>query len=169
MRRFRAVRVAVVWMTVLSTVVPRVAFSAQPAAAPVIVDVRLQDGNVLLGQVVDRNGAPLENTPVALQTNDQTLAQGMTGAEGKFQVAGLKPGVYQLVSAEGGQVVRVWTAQTAPQSAQPRALVTSGDGVVRGQWARPWVPWVLAGGIAAAIAVPIAIAANDKDNPATGN
>jgi hypothetical protein len=64
---------------------------------------------------------------------------------------------------------RVWTVNTAPPVAQPGAMVVAGQDLVRGQASSPVLrfftnPWVLAGLVGAAIAIPIALSNDDDDS-----
>ncbi len=116
---------------------------------------------MLIGQVVDPQGAPVAETPVSLHQNGKEVAKGVTTAGGLFAFSGLKQGVYQVASGNTVNAYRVWTVQTAPPAAQQAAMVVVGDGLVRGQ--RPLGslltgPLVIGGAIAAAIAIPIAVA-----------
>lgn len=140
------------------------------APATPILDIAMQEGGLLQGQVVDLQNQPRANVPVALVAGEKQLAVGRTNANGYFAFQGVRGGVYQLATPEGFAVYRVWTAQTAPPSAQPAALLVTGNGTVRGQCcggvgAFLSNPWVIAGIIATAIAVPIAVHNADDDEP----
>jgi hypothetical protein len=150
-------------------VIPPSAFAAEPAAGA--TDIALRQGGLLVGQVVDRQGVPQANQTVSIQYGPHEVVRTVTDHNGTFAAQGLRGGQYQLVTHEGISVCRLWAANTAPPAARPAALVVTGNQVVRGQWgAGPlhgsveWVkahPYITAGVIAAAIAIPLALADDD--------
>jgi hypothetical protein len=153
-------------------VLPTSAMAAAPAAAAPNSDVALRTGGLLVGQVVDQQGVAKAGTPVSVQFAGKEVVNTTTDANGVFAAKGLRGGQYQLVTPQGGSVCRLWAADTAPPSARPAALVVSGNEVVRGQGGPggAWVGWVkshpyiTAGTVAAAIAIPLALASNDDDH-----
>jgi hypothetical protein len=137
-------------------------------ASPHVIDVSLQSGGVLRGVVVDPQGALLEKTQVTVWQKEQQVASTQTDAQGRFAVNSLRGGVYQITASGGQGMYRVWAANTAPPVAQPGAMVVAGQDLVRGQASSPVLrfftnPWVLAGLVGAAIAIPIALS-NDDDS-----
>jgi hypothetical protein len=135
-------------------------------------DVSLQAGGVLRGQVMNKQGKPC--TGVALEvikisaTNEKPLAC-QTDGQGRFELAGLSAGVYQVATAEGGTLCRLWAPTSAPPSAVPAALVVQGEGPVRGSLGALGsigpLGWTLIGlGVAAAIAIPLVLANDDDDD-----
>jgi hypothetical protein len=162
----------VVLLAVAGMCMPQALLASQPAQAPNITDVALGEGGVLMGQVVDVAGVPQGKVPVSLQSGQDQLGTNVTDANGYFAFRGLRGGVYQLVSADGQGAYRVWMPGTAPATAQKGALVVAGQDLVRGQYGgrlRYWLsnPWVIAGIVAAAVAIPVAIANSDHDDPVT--
>ena len=144
------------------------AANAESPAAPKVFDVALSSGGVLRGAVIDQQGAPIGETDVTLWQKDKQVAAAKTDDQGRFAVNNLRGGVYQIAAANGQGMYRVWTSKTAPPVAQPGALVVSGEDLVRGQASSPVLrfftnPWVLAGLVGAAIAIPIALS-NDDDS-----
>lgn len=154
-------------------VIPPPAVAAEPMAGA--MDVALRPGGVLVGQVVDRQGVPRANQTVSIQFGSHEVVRTTTDENGTFAAQGLRGGQYQLVTHEGISVCRLWAHNTAPPAAQPEALVVCGNQVVRGQWGArghggplhgslEWVrahPYITAGAIAAAIAIPLALADDD--------
>ena len=136
---------------------------AAPAHRVAVRDIALLDGGVLRGQVVDAAGAAQANTKVAIARQDAVVATLTTNADGRFEVAGLSGGVYQIISAHSGGAFRIWSARTAPPAAEREVLLVTGEDVVRGQGAPGgalrWLgnPWVLGGIVATAIIVPLAL------------
>jgi hypothetical protein len=162
MKTRRIVNGVMVSLAAIGFLLPQPLVAASPAPASPVADVALRDGGVLIGQVVDAQGAALGSVPVSLRYQDRELAAAKTSKEGYFAFKDLRGGVYQLTAAQGQGVYRVWSAGTAPPAAQEGALVVSGDKVVRGQEGggfRSFItnPLVIAAVVATAIAVPVAI------------
>jgi Carboxypeptidase regulatory-like domain len=144
------------------------ATESAPAAAPTapeISDIALAAGGEFSGQVVDTAGRPQAASAVMLLQQQHVVATTTTNQDGRFSIRGLQGGMYQVVSGENMKNYRLWAADTAPPTAQKSAMLVSSSQVVRGQsgWKR-WVfnPWVLAVGVATAIAVPIALSNRSK-------
>lgn len=170
MERLRGLVVAAAAAGMVLSQFAYAASAGQPARPiPSIVrDVVLQEGGILTGQVLDAAGAPVAATPVAVVDQDRAVATALTGDDGRFAMTGVKAGVYQVATAKGVTVCRLWAPRTAPPSALPDALVVNGETVVRGAMNGGGGvigflsnPWVLAGIVAAAIAVPLALDDDD--------
>jgi hypothetical protein len=97
----------------------------------------------------------------------RAVASTQTGVDGRFAIAGVKAGVYEVATSQGVTVCRLWAPRTAPPAAQSDALVVHGGSVVRGAQGGGGVigflsnPWVLGGIVAAAIAIPLALDDDD--------
>lgn len=157
-------RGVVVALAVLGMSLPSVTFAASPEA-PVVTDVKLQEGAILVGVTVDDQGARLAGTPVSLRSSGEELAVGATNPDGIFAFRGVHQGIYQVASGKSVGTFRVWTVETAPPAAQQAAMVVVTDGVVRGQTRMGTVltnPLVIGAGIATAIAVPVAVANSNR-------
>jgi len=154
-----------------SLLAAQAALADDAGQAPPVVDVKLQQGDVLLGQVVTPESSPVAEQPVTLRSRERDLATGKTDKNGYFAFAGLTNGVYQVTTADGQGTFRVWTGRTAPPAAQPGALIVTGDGTVRGQGAMRGIrnalanPLVAGGLITAGIVIPIAL--DDANDPST--
>jgi len=160
-------RAIVVAMTCFGFLSADVARAAGPALAQVR-DVALQSAGVLQGQVVDAQGAPQAKAQVAAVQNGKAVAVAQTDAAGRFTLASMSGGVYELQTASNTDVYRLWAPRTAPPAAQDSVLLVNDQNVVLGQHqqgALGWLanPWVLAGIVAAAIAIPLAVANDDDD------
>jgi hypothetical protein len=152
-------------------VLPTTVTAATPATPATNTDIALRKGGLLVGQVVDQQGVAKAGTPVSIQFNGKEVATTTTDANGVFAAKGLRGGQYQLVTPQGGNACRLWAADTAPPSARPAALVVSGSEVVRANGAGgAWVGWmkahpyITAGTVASAIAIPLVLASNDSDS-----
>ena len=167
----------------------------QPQAqSRAVRDVALHAGGVLAGQVVDVQGAAVAGAVVTISKVGKQIARVEADAHGRFRVDGLKGGVHQVVAAGQVGIYRLWAPNTAPPVAQSGIMLVKNTEVVRGQcvgcgtpvcgtpgcgsgvYGRGaagggvvgWManhPVLTAGGIAAAIAVPLAI--DDDDPPAS--
>ncbi|MFH1921995.1 MAG: carboxypeptidase-like regulatory domain-containing protein [Planctomycetota bacterium] len=152
-----------VCLAVVGLCIPQLALAAAPQAThgPVMNDLQLREGGVLIGQVVTPENVPAAGIHVSLRSGGRELNVAKTDKNGYFAFRGLKSGVYQLVTAEGQAGYRVWAK--APPGAQSLALVVNGIDTVRGQHGMRTFrnlmanPWVIAGLIAVAVAVPVAI------------
>ena len=175
----RTMKVFVVCLAVVGFCLPQPLLAAgQTDRSPTVADVTLQkgpQGNVLLGRVLDQQGALQAGLPVALYGSGQKLAEAKTDGKGFFAFSNLRGGVYQVTAGEESVTAfRAWTPGTAPPAAQPGALVVTGQDLVRGQHypirhglgrLQFWLshPCVIAGIIATAVIIPVAINNCDKD------
>lgn len=130
-------------------------------------DISLEEGGVLRGNVIDETLTPVANTPVVVTKQGDLVARTTTNPSGEFAVADLAGGVYEVHTTNGSGVFRLWAPRTAPPAASAVATVRPGAEVIRGQLhngnAFGWLanPWVLAGIVAAAIAIPLALDDDD--------
>jgi hypothetical protein len=170
MKSFRMIQGAAVALACMGMFVGQFARAAQP----LVTDVALARGGVLTGKIVDRQGAPQTGETVRVIHQGQVVGTAQTDAGGEFNVADLRGGVYQVETTQGAGVYRLWAAQTAPPAANDGVLVVHGDDAVRGASCDPCGgggllgvlanPWVLAGIVAAAIAIPLLL---DDDDDAS--
>ena len=158
------------WMACLGTLLPAPLLGATvtvadgerpfPHLVPKVTDVQLQEGGVLLGQVVDSNAAPVAATPVSLRQIGREIARTVTDQTGSFTFDKLRGGTYEIVAGRSQGIYRIWAPNTAPPTAQPSVLLTPSGLDVRGQGPLSyWLcnPWVVTGLIAAAVAIPVGI------------
>ena len=158
------------WMACLGTLLPAPLFGATvteaaderplPHVVPKVTDVQLQEGGVLLGQVVDSNAVPVPATPVSLRQMGREIARTVTDPTGTFAFDKLRGGTYEIVAGRSQGIYRIWAPNTAPPTAQPSVLITPSGQDVRGQGPLGyWLgnPWVVTGLVAAAVAIPVGI------------
>jgi hypothetical protein len=131
------------------------------APPPVQIDVALRDGGTLMGQVVTANGVPVAQSPVSVRLQGREVAKAVTDRFGYFVVRGLRGGLCEVTCGRARGTVRAWAPGTAPPVAQAGVLLVEGGQPIRGQ-SGPlgyWLgkPWVIAGVVAAAVAIPVAI------------
>ena len=139
--------------------------STSPRDAAVI-DVALDDGGTLRGQVVEVQGKPVVETPVSIFQLDREVARAVTDRSGHFRVSGLRGGVYRLVTGKTMRVYRFWAPGTAPPSVRSGTLLVPNEEQVLGQGHTGFFqflrnPWFVGAVVAAAIVLPIAL--HDSD------
>lgn len=131
-----------------------------PVAPLQLRDIALQDGGLLQGQLLDRQGRPLAGTVVQIAQRGSLLAQTRVAADGRFAFRGLRGGVVQVISPQGVAPCRLWAPRTAPPNARPSLLMVQGQMAQRGQL--PFAalftnPLLLALIIGAAVAIPVIV------------
>ena len=135
-----------------------------------VPDVALQSGGVVEGVVTDGNGVRRGGSTVTILSRGEIQSQVQTDRNGRFRVENLRGGVYQFQTAGSMQAFRLWAEGTAPPSAASEMLIVENGQVVRGVWGAHGNqfmnvlsnPWVLAGIVVTAIAVPLALDDNDS-------
>lgn len=162
MKTRRLVRSVVISLATIGMCMPQVAFAAETAATPAVVDIALSDGGVLHGRVIDLQGSQVGGVPVSVKAQNRDVAMATTSADGSFAVQNLKGGVYQVAAGENQSAYRLWSAGTAPPSAKKGAIVYTGAGGMKMLLANPIV---IAGVVATAVAVPVALANSQSSSP----
>lgn len=154
--------------TVLLACAGMLAGQTAQAASPIIRDIALQPGGILNGQVLNEQAVAQGQAKIAVVYQGKPLTVTETDKEGRFVLAGLEPGIYELHLAQGGGAYRVWAPRTAPPAAQESVLLVENGQVVRGMFGHNgghfgWLanPWVLGGLVALAIALPLAFDDDD--------
>ena len=128
---------------VLFTLVPQIAFAAEPQMkvekqTPMLTDIALQKGGILVGRLTGKKGELRDSKKIVIRQNNKPVAEVTTGKNGQFMVEGLQGGIYEIASDQGAGSFRAWAADTAPPSAKQFAVLVDSDDVVRGQWG--WMP-----------------------------
>jgi hypothetical protein len=165
----------IVWLAIVGMLLPVPVVSAAgrpPVPAAVAGDVMLSVDGVLRGQVLSPQGRGMVGVRVAFSDGARELGSTVTGVDGRFEVRGLKGGVVTLAAGTAKSTYRVWTAKAAPPAAQKGVLLVPGQSQTLGQ---SWDgfkkvctnPWVIAGIVAAAVAIPVAIHNSNDDGPAS--
>ncbi len=168
-----------------------VAWGEQPTAEKIVprrvvetVDVELNDSGLLQGKLVTQTGQPIANAPVVVGQSAQVIAKTATLADGTFQIATLRGGLYNVAAGGNSVNVRAWLPRTAPPLARDGLLVVQGP-VIRGQGCTAdsctgtcggscdacgvaggplgllMNPFVIGAAVAAAIAIPLALDDDD--------
>lgn len=181
----KSMRVLTVALWILGAVLSPCAYG--DATAIRTLDIALQTGGVLSGQVADAVGNGLAGVPVEIFAGGKEIGRSTTDKKGKFQIAGLTGGVVTVAAAGAQGNCRLWSPGTAPPAAQQGLLVVSQDQIACGQNCGSCVdcgsgvrggghgggllgimldhPLMTAGAIGAAIAIPLAL--DDDDSPAS--
>lgn len=132
----------------LAMLATQVAFAADK---PQVSDVALRDGGILVGQVVDKNGAPQANAEVLVVQNGKAVAVDRTDKNGQFSAKGLRGGVYHIATKNANGIYRAWAPRTAPPVAKQGVTLISGEMVLRGQGVTetygPAIRGAIAGGL----------------------
>lgn len=142
-------------------------WNSVPEAAT-CVDVVLAPGGVLRGQVQNSQAAPCQAIELLLTQVGREPVRTITNEQGMFELNGVRGGAYAVVAGGTSMDVRLWMEGTSPPTARNALLVVARGDVARGQgaggtfWRTVTNPWVSAGLIGAAIAVPIALNNNDS-------
>lgn len=175
--KVKGLKFATAALSCLGMLLSPAAMAATPQVAP--SDVVLHEGGLLIGQVVDAQGAAQALATVTLANHEGEIARVRADQEGKFSVPGLQGGVYRIASRGQESFYRVWAPNTAPPIAQQGVTLVVGQDVVRGQYGyspgpftsiAQWIadhPIITAGVIAAAIAIPIALDDDDWTPPSS--
>ena len=131
---------------------------------PVVSDVALDKKGILHGVVVDAQGVPAAGVSVSVMNGKRVVVQLKTDKLGRFAVTGLRAGVYQVMSADGSCLCRLWAPASAPPSASEGILVVSRSDLLRAQYSPAHIfasdRFLLGTTIVGAAAVPVAIYSN---------
>ncbi|HBN77517.1 MAG TPA: hypothetical protein DD473_17250 [Planctomycetaceae bacterium] len=98
-----------------------------------VSDIALSNGGALNGKAVTGQGQALNGAKVSVRRNNEVVATTVTDADGKFTVAGLDTGIYELQAGEGKGVVRAWEGSVAPPTSKSNVLIVSGATTTRAQ------------------------------------
>lgn len=144
------------------------------------VDISLHNSAFVVGQLVSAEGKPVAGAEVRMTLADGRTATTQTDVQGGFAFRGATGAAY-LTAYNAEQVVRVWDAKTAPPKAALAVLMVQHNEVARGQHyagqdANNFIntskrlmanPLFVAGAVATAVAIPVAIHNSDDDPPAS--
>jgi len=92
-----------------------------------VVDVALQNGGELHGQVVSAQGIAQSNIKISIESRGRQITHAVTDEDGRFSVANLRGGTYILRVADDITTCRVWAENTAPPSASQSLLLVTGS------------------------------------------
>ena len=139
MTRLRTLRFAMVVTAGLGVAAPQCALQAgeKPAAAkkaaPKVADVTLTENNALTGAVVSEAGQPVDGAIVQLTKEGKPVGKTTTNAQGKFALASVKSGSYELKAGHTTRLVRLWNSDAAPPASSEKATLVMDSTAVRAQ------------------------------------
>ena len=139
---------------------------AGAASGSQVIDVALDARGGLRGQLVNAAGEPLAGRTVTAVRGQQALGRSVTDARGRFVFEQLTGGVYRVATPEAVAVCRCWAVNTAPPAARGQMLLVAHQDVQRGQQdfhTAVTNPLLIGALLAAAIAIPIAVATKDDE------
>jgi len=159
MKGGRLIRGVFVSLALIGLCLPEAALAAEQTPPPVVTDIALAEGGTLHGQLVDLRAGGVVGAPVSLRAQDREVATTTTKADGRFEVQGLRGGVYQVAAGQGNGIYRFWSPGTAPPAAQKGAIIYTQNGGGQGGGLKMLLanPIVVAGIVATAVAVPVAL------------
>ena len=125
-----------------------------------ILDIGLQSEGQFAGRVVDHTGTPAQQAEIVVRQGNKEVARTHSDSQGRFQVEGLRGGVYEVSSGKTVGTYRVWQNDVAPPSAKEQALLILGENGTRGQFGAAGGGLVI---IAAAVIASLIISAIAHD------
>lgn len=171
-RALIAVLAGATWMCPTMSQI-KAATPATRSAAPTVAqntvpirDVELGTGGALRGQVTNAQGAPAAGELVVIEQRGAEIQRVSADDQGRFVADGLRGGVYEVKTRNSLQVFRCWANRTAPPAARGQVLLVSDSATVNGQRSFAnllFNPVTVILGVAAAIAIPLALTNNDDD------
>ena len=129
-------------------------------AAQRTIDLELQAGGVVRGQVYNSEGLPAPGGDVKVYRDGAVQASAKVGPQGRFELKGLQPGACQLQLLTASQTCRLWAEGTAPPKAPRELLIVTGNPTARGQGRIGDLlknPLFIGLVVAAAVAIPLAL------------
>jgi hypothetical protein len=117
---------------------------------PLIQDVRLQAGGILMARIVNAQGNPVSGEQVSILFQGKEVAAVVSDADGFATVSGLRPGLHAIATPTGMSACRLWNAETAPPASASVPAVVSDAQVIRGQFGAFNLPMVVVLAAAAA-------------------
>lgn len=131
--------------------------------------VRLGQDKILRGIAKTKTGEPAANATVVLGVNGKPVGRVLADKEGRFQFGPIKAGKYQVATKDAVAMLAVYSLDSAPESAEKIVEVSQPAMIARGQSPGSLLtnPWFIGLIIAAAIAIPLAIALSDDDDDAS--
>lgn len=97
------------------------------------IDVTMAKDGSLVGRVLNADQKGVAKATVSIRQGKTEVAQAITDADGRFEVANLKGGVYIIAASSGYGMFRLWTAKSAPPKSHDQVLLLSNAVVVRAQ------------------------------------
>ena len=151
MKLLKQVRRCLIVGATLGLLMPQAAFAGERTRISPIRDVALQQGGTLRGELMSAQGHGAAGQTISLATDGELVAKAVVGADGKFFIGGLRPGVYSVVSGYTQSTLRLWSQAAAPPAAAPELLLVQQQSqIARGQFPNHLPQWdhpLLVGGL----------------------
>lgn len=178
MNKMKIFRTVLATVAVVGMTVPQVGLAARAIEHQIPVDqqienVRMSGVDTLRGAIVDPAGKPVVGATVVVGQAGKVVAEATTNADGEFEIGSLHSGVYQIASHAKSQNVRLWhKTDAAPVGTKNGVVHVMPENIARGNGKfngnGPLLnalsnPYLIAGGIAAAIAIGVAVSQDDDD------
>lgn len=106
--------------------------NATPAVQSAVVDIALSAGGTLHGKVLSDQGQPLDGAVVTLRRGEAELGRVTSNADGNFEFANLRSGLYVVETPVAQRAIRAWSPEIAPPGAKQSVLMAQ-QTVMRGQ------------------------------------
>lgn len=103
------------------------------AVQPVAIDVAMAKDGTISGRVLNADKQGAAKAEVSIRQGKMEVAKTITDADGHFQIANLKGGMYVVTASGGYGLFRFWTAKSAPPKSHEQVLLMSQSIVVRAQ------------------------------------
>ena len=107
--------------------------AAKKVVQPAAIDVAMAKDGTISGRVLDAEKNGVAKTEVSVRQGKLEVAKTVTDAEGRFEIANVKGGVYVVTASSGYGLFRFWTAKSAPPKSHEQVLLMSKAVVVRAQ------------------------------------
>lgn len=178
------IRRGIALIAAIPLLIPQAIFARDTAAADSVLpldrtqlrpqDVILRSPDALAGEVFDSQGNPVPEEEVCVRVGQSVVARGKTNQQGKFEIPVQRGGLYLVSTKDDSVLVRAWKSappshaekfvKLAPQKAAPVIRGQSPDGGLSTGWTL-----LILGGVATAIAVPVAIHNSDNGKKSSKN
>lgn len=143
------------------------------SATSLALDVTLDDGGSVRGEIRDAQGQLKPGTAVALWRGQNEVQRVRADQHGAFRFVGLTGGMYRITTPDTTVHCRFWTAGHAPPASRQGLLIVTNEYSERGQQPINEVfcfnPFLMGTIIAAAIAIPIAVHESGDDDLSDGS
>ena len=107
--------------------------SAADASATLnVYDIRLGDRGGMQGHLIDGQGQPLARKAGVVSFGGRRVATAVTDRHGAFRIQGLRPGLHGVSIGLRRWAVRLWSANSAPNTVRPGLLLVETPPAVRG-------------------------------------
>ncbi len=100
---------------------------------PAAIDVAMAKDGTVSGRVLNADQSGAKKTEVTIRQGKNEVAKTVTDADGRFEIANVKGGVYVVSANSGYGLFRFWTAKSAPPKSHDQVLLMSQAVVVRAQ------------------------------------